>query len=71
MSATFDTLRAASDMESAGMDRKAAEAVAEAIHAGHRERATRSDVEALRWVVGIDVAIGLATLAGVLAMAFR
>ena len=71
MSATFDTLRAARDMESAGMQRKAAEAVAEAIRAGHSELATKSDIAALRWVFGINVAIGLATLASVLAMAFR
>ena len=33
--------------------------------------AVRSDINGLRWVVGINIAISLATLAGVLAMAFR
>ncbi len=78
MSAAFDTLAAARDMENAGLDRPAAEAVAEAIRAGQGELATkadlaavRSDIIGLRWVVGINVAISLATLAAVLAMAFR
>ena len=59
-------------------DRPAAEAVAEAIRAGQGELATkadlaavRSDIIGLRWVVGINVVISLATLAAVLAMAFR
>ncbi len=78
MSAAFDTLAAAREMENAGLDRPAAEAVAEAIRAGQGELATkadlaavRSDIIGLRWVVGINVAISLATLAAVLAMAFR
>ena len=78
MSAAFDTLAAARDMENAGLDRPAAEAVAEAIRAGQGELATkadlaavRSDIIGLRWVVGINVAISLATLVVVLAMAFR
>lgn len=78
MSAAFDTLAAARDMENAGLDRPAAEAVAEAIRAGQGELATkadlaavRSDIIGLRWVVGINVAISLATLAAVLAIAFR
>lgn len=78
MSASFDTLAAARDMENAGLDRPAAEAVAEAIRAGQGELATKADLAAvrsdiiwLRWVVGINVAISLATLATVLAMAFR
>ncbi len=78
MSASFDTLAAARDMENAGLDRPAAEAVAEAIRASQGELATKADLAAvrsdiiwLRWVVGINVAISLATLATVLAMAFR
>ena len=78
MSATFDTLRATRDVDSTGTDRKAGEAGAEAARAGHGERATggdhaatRSDIAALRWVVGGNVAINLATLGGVLAVAFR
>lgn len=82
MAVTFDTLAAARDMEHAGLKREAAEAVASAIRAGQGElatkgdldalrTATRSDINGLRWVVGINIAISLATLAGVLAMAFR
>ena len=111
MTATFDTLAAARDMENAGLKREAAEAVAAAIRAGQGELATRADMDALgkatkaeidalgkatkadtdalrtatqadiaavrsditglRWIVGINIAISLATLAGVLAMAFR
>ena len=133
MTATFDTLAVARDMENAGLKREAAEAVATAIRAGQGELATRADMDALgkatkadmdalgkatkadmdalgkatkadmdalgkatktdmdalrtatqtdiaavrsditglRWIVGINIAISLATLAGVLAMAFR
>ncbi|MDE0046513.1 MAG: DUF1640 domain-containing protein [bacterium] len=89
MTAAFDTLAAARDLESAGMDRAHAEAVAGAIRAGQGELATRGDLDALRtatqadlaavrgditglrWIVGINIAISLATLAAVLAMAFR
>ena len=81
MSAAFDTLQAARDMEAAGMDRKAAEAVAGAIRAGQGELATTADlgalgsrletrIGALQWVIGVNLAISLATLAGVLAVAF-
>ena len=85
MSVAFDTLAAARDMENAGLERPAAEAVAEAIRAGQGELATkadlaivrsdlaavRSDITGLRWVIGVNLAISLATLAGVLATAFR
>lgn len=78
MSTAFDTLAAARELEAAGMDRRQAEAVAAAIRTGRGELATRGDLDCLagrigtlQWVVGIDLAIGLATLAAVLAMAFR
>ena len=78
MSAAFDTLAAARDLEAAGMDRPQAEAVAAAIRTGQGELATRADLDGvagrigtLQWVVGIHLAISLATLAAVLAMAFR
>lgn len=71
MTATFDTLAAARDLEKAGMDRTQAEAVAGAIRAGQGDLATRADLRMLQWVVGINVAISLATLAVVLAMAVR
>ena len=44
MMATFDTLTAARHMEAAGMDRKTAEAVAEAIRDGQGELATKADL---------------------------
>lgn len=48
MSAAFDTLAAARDLEAAGMDRAHAEAVAGAIRAGQGELATKADLNALR-----------------------
>ena len=78
MTTAFDTLSAAQHMEDAGMDRKHAEAVAAAIRSGQGDLATkaditgiRSDITGLRWIMGIHFAISLATLAAVLAMAFR
>ena len=82
MTRAFDTLAAARDMEAAGLDRPAAEAVAGAIRAGQGELATAADlaamggrletrIGALQWVVGVNLAISLATLAAVLAIAFR
>ena len=78
MSAPFDTLAAAHELEAAGMERRQAESVASAIRAGKGELATQADIgglagriATLQWVVGIHLTIGLATLAAVLAMAFR
>ena len=89
MAVAFDTLRAARDMEAAGLDRKAAEAVAGAIRDGQGDLATKADLNALRkdleglearldtrigalqWIIGVNLAISLATLAAVLAIAFR
>ena len=48
MSAAFDTLAAARDLEAAGMDRAHAEAVAGAIRAGQGGLATKADLDALR-----------------------
>ena len=66
MMATFDTLTATRDMEQASMDRKAAEAVAAAIRNGRSKLATKTDVVTLRWAVGLNLAVSLATLAAVL-----
>ena len=82
MTAAFDTLSAARDMERAGLEREAADAVAGAIRAGQGELATKADLDALqtatgagiaalRRVIGLNLAISLATLAAVLAIAFR
>ncbi len=82
MTTAFDTLSAAQHMEDAGMDRKHAEAVASAIRSGQGELATKDDlraatgrldtrISAVQWTMGIHFAISLATLAAVLAIAFR
>ncbi len=66
------------DLETAGMDRGQTAAVASAIRAGQSDLATKADlavvqadIATLRWIIGVDIAISLATLAAVLAMAFR
>ena len=70
-STTFDTLQAARDLESAGVKRAEAEAIALAIHKGQGELATKGDISSLRWIVGIQSAITLATFAAVLWLAAR
>ena len=72
-SATFDTLQAARDLESAGVKRAEAEAIALAIHEGQGKLAAKGDISSLkgdisslRWIVGIQSAITLATFAAVL-----
>ena len=44
----FDTLSAAQDLESAGIERKHAEAIAKAIHHGDERAATKADLAGLR-----------------------
>ena len=53
------------------MERRQAEAVASAVFRGRTDLATKSDIDALKWMVGILAAINLATLAGVILIAFR
>lgn len=62
---TFDTLAAARDLEAAGVERSQAEAIAKAIRDGQGDLATKADIAALRWIVGIQSAISLATFAAV------
>ena len=76
--AAFDTLKAARDLEAAGVERGQAEAIASVIRGGQDDLATRSDTAAiktdiagLRWIVSIQVVITLAILGPVLAMATR
>lgn len=53
--AAFDSLRAARDMESAGLGRAQAEAIAEAIRQRNEHSATNADISALRGdVAGIE-----------------
>ena len=72
--ATFDTLSAARDLEAAGFNRAQAEALAAAIRNSQGELATKtdigilkSDIDMLKWAVGINVAIAVATFAVVAA----
>jgi len=74
----FDTLAAARDLEAAEFSREQAEAIARTIRSGQGDLATkadvaavRSDVAALKWIVGIQSAICLATFAAVLFIAAR
>ncbi len=55
MSTTFDTLKAARNLEAAGMDRAQAEAIAEAIRAGQGELATKADLAELRQATKVDL----------------
>ncbi len=70
----FDTLTAARDLEAAGMERQQAEAIAKVVSHGDERAATKSDLDTvlaavrselgtIRWVVGIQGAISLATFA--------
>ena len=66
---TFDTFDAARALESAGVERTQAEAIASAIGAQAVTRAdleplaTKSELRILEWAVGINVAVTLATFA--------
>ena len=75
---TFDTLSAAREFESTGLDRRQAEAIAKTVRDGQGDLATKadmaalkSDVSALKWIAGIQGAIGLATFAAFLFLAAR
>ena len=76
--AIIDTAATVRELETAGMERKQAQAVASAVIRGRIDLATKSDIDALnvridslKWMVGILAAINLATLAGVIVIAFR
>ena len=71
---TFDTLSAAEALEAAGMEPAHAKAIAVAIRNGQGALATKtdigilkSDIDMLKWAVGINVAITAATFAVVAA----
>ena len=66
----FDTLSVAEALEAAGIDKAHAKAIAVAIRNGQGDLATKTDIESIRseltvirWVVGIQSAITLATFA--------
>ena len=55
MSAAFDTLSAARDLEAAGFDRPQAEAVAKAINHGDAQAVTKADLDQLRSATKTDL----------------
>lgn len=76
MTAAFDTLAAARELEAAGMDRTQAEAVAAVVRAGQGELATRADLAALEtrmqatlwralWLQAAGIVAAIAALAGI------
>jgi len=71
---TFNPLTAARDLEDAGFERRQAEAIATVVAHGDERAATKTDLDAaigavrselaiMRWVVGIQPAVTLATFA--------
>ena len=70
--ATFDTHTAVRGLEATGLDTRQAEAIATAIRNGQGGLAgVRAELASIRWVVGIQSAIGLATFAAVLFLAAK
>ncbi len=76
--ATFDTHAAVRDLEATSLDTRQAEAIATAIRNGQGDLATKADLASvraglaiIRWVVGIQSVIGLATFAAVLFLAAK
>ena len=71
----FDTLAATRALEAAGVERKQAEVHAEQLRAAAGadtgQLATKTDITWLRWLVGINLAISVATLATVLGAVWR
>lgn len=64
MSAAFDTLATAQDLEAAGIERRHAEAIAKAINHGDERTATKADLEQLRAATKADLARVAAGLDG-------
>jgi hypothetical protein len=67
--AAFDTLKAARDLEAAGLEQRQAEAIAAAIRAGQGELATRADLATA--IAGLEtrmVKFGFGLAVGIVAM---
>ena len=69
MAAAFDTLSAAKELQAAGFEQAQAEAVAKIIRAGQGDLATKDDIGAVRtelaamkWVLGLLAALNVAIL---------
>lgn len=78
---SFNTLTVAQGLETAGIERNQAEAIADAIYLGTRRTVTKADLEAsiayarrefiaIRWVLGTQAAIIVAFLGMLLSSAF-
>ena len=67
MTTTIDTLSYVKRLEAAGVERKTAEAHAEAINAHIvPELATKADIEALLWKHSLGTLLGVLTIGGLL-----
>ena len=69
MAAAFDTLSAAKELQAAGFEQAQAEAVAKIMRAGQGDLATKDDIGAVRselaamkWVLGLLAALNVAIL---------
>ena len=71
---TFNPLTAAHTLEAAGIERRQAEAIAQVVSHGDERAATKADLDTavaglrselgiIRWVIGIQSAVTLATFA--------
>ncbi|MCY4343359.1 MAG: hypothetical protein OXE83_07270 [Gammaproteobacteria bacterium] len=79
MNAAFDTLTAAKQLLETGLKQDQAEAIALVVKNGQGEMASKQDLDALerkmdsqftsiRWIIGLMVALQIATLTAVLAI---
>ncbi|MCY4213597.1 MAG: hypothetical protein OXF68_08230 [Gammaproteobacteria bacterium] len=79
MNAAFDTLTAAKQLLETGLKQDQAEAIALVVKNGQGELASKQDLDALerkmdsqftsiRWIIGLMVALQIATLTAVLAI---
>ena len=78
MSETFDALAAARQLRDAGMEQPHADAVADVVRDSRSGLATEKGLDALRrelvthrWVLGLNVAMTMATLAGIVVIALQ
>ena len=68
---TFDTLQASKNLQNSGFGQDQAEAIAQAIHNGQGDLATksdiasvRSDVENLKWTLGAMIGLNFVVMIG-------
>ena len=61
---TFDTLQASKDLQNSGFGQDQAEAIAQAIHNGQGDLATKSDVENVKWTLGAMIGLNFVVMIG-------